>query len=75
MAAGGNLSDYYREGYRYLVVSSRMYNRYFEEPERYPKEVNFYQTLFEQGELLHQFAPTRTIGGPVIRIYRLHPSR
>lgn len=75
MAAGGDLSDYYREGYRYLVVSSRMYNRYFEEPERYPKEVNFYQTLFEQGELLHQFAPSKTIGGPVIRIYRLRPSQ
>jgi hypothetical protein len=67
LATDEDLSDYYQEGYQYLVVSSNVYDRYFAEPERYTKEVNFYQTLFQQGELLQQFSPTKTRGGPVIR--------
>jgi 4-amino-4-deoxy-L-arabinose transferase-like glycosyltransferase len=71
LAADRDLGDYYREGYQYLVVSSSIYNRYFAEPERYSREVDFYQALFHQAELLRQFEPSKKKGGPIIRVYRL----
>lgn len=63
--------DYYRDGYRYVVASSYMYDRFLREPGRYPAEVNFYQTLFARYRLLKQFDPSITRGGPIIRIYEL----
>jgi hypothetical protein len=73
LARDHELSDYYQEGFQYIVASSGVYARYFAEPERYAREVAFYQALFQQGELLQQFIPSRTTGGPTIRIYRLQP--
>lgn len=57
------------QGYDYVVVSSSIYDRFFAEAERYPKEVEFYQTLFAQGKLVEEIAPTYWMAGPTIRIY------
>ena len=75
LAYDRELGDYLNEGYEYLVVSSAMYARFFSEPERYEHEVSFYKALFEGGELLKRFKPTKTRGGPLIQIYRLQPSQ
>jgi len=69
------LSDYHNEGFEYLIVSSAMYNRFFNEPERYEHEVSFYKSLFERGELVKRFMPRGTRGGPVIQIYHLQPAQ
>jgi hypothetical protein len=73
LAINRTLDDYYRHKYRYLVVSSARYGLYLAEPDRYPSEVAFYQTLFVEGQLLKQFEPSTTRGGPIIRIYELTP--
>lgn len=71
VATNRTLEDYYRDGYRYIVVSNSMYGRYLAEPDRYPSEVAFYQELFAKGHLLQQFEPSNIRGGPIIRIYEL----
>lgn len=43
---------------KYIVLSSNMYNRYFNEPERYEKEVNYYLNIERNHELLIQINPT-----------------
>ena len=65
------LDEAYRGGFRYIVVSSTMYQRYFAEPDRYAAEVNSYQALFNEGHLLQEFEPSATRDGPTIRIYEL----
>lgn len=65
-------ADLHRQGFNTIVVSSEMYNRYLAEADLYPREANFYQTLFREGCLLQQFEPTLTQGGPTVRIYRWH---
>jgi hypothetical protein len=70
LAQDRELSDYPREGFQYLVANAYMYNRYYAEPQRYTREISFYETLFRDGELLKRFRPTLTQGGPEIRIYR-----
>ena len=74
LAQGGDLEDYVREGYDYLIASSAMYGRYFDEAQRYPREVAFYEKLFGQGELVQEFVPGRWQAGPTIRIYRVTES-
>lgn len=43
---------------KYIVLSSNMYSRYFNEPERYSDEVNYYTDINENHELIAQFSPT-----------------
>jgi hypothetical protein len=74
LAMDRDLSDYEAEGYQYLVAASEIYNRYYAEAERYPGEIDFYETLSREGELLKRIAPSRRQGGPVILIYRLNPA-
>jgi hypothetical protein len=38
----------YMRDRKYAVVSSFLYNRYFQEPEKYPDEVGFYTQLFSR---------------------------
>ncbi|MCS7177935.1 MAG: glycosyltransferase family 39 protein [Anaerolineae bacterium] len=71
LATGRTLEDYYREGYRYLVLSSAVYRRYLAEPDRCKTEVEFYQALFARAKLLQEFRPSNLRGGPVVRIYEL----
>lgn len=81
LAPGRRPDDYYRDGYRYLVVSSAMYERYLAEPDRYAAEVDFYQTLFRDARLLQHFNSSagrgcfENVAGhllqPDVRIYQL----
>jgi len=73
LAVNRSVDDYYRDGYRYIVVSSAIYGRYLGLPNHYPSEDAFYQTLFAEGHLLQQFKPSTARGGPIIRIYELTP--
>ncbi|MDX6696749.1 MAG: hypothetical protein QOE65_146 [Solirubrobacteraceae bacterium] len=68
----GGVADYYRRGYRYLITSSRIDNRYRAEPRRYPHEVAFYRALSRQALLVARFTSSATLAGPEIRIYRLN---
>lgn len=64
--------DYFRhKRVPYLMISSDVYGRYYKAPDRHPDEVRFYDSLEKDAELLQEFRPTRTTGGPVIRVYRL----
>lgn len=65
--------EYYRnEGFEYLLVSSYMYDRYFAEAQKYPKNVEFYRRLFKEGELVQEFKPNpKNRPGPTIRVYRI----
>lgn len=71
LARHRTLDDYYREGYRYIVASSAMYDGYMADRDRYRSESDFYQRLFEEGFLLQEFDPSATRDGSVIRIYEL----
>jgi 4-amino-4-deoxy-L-arabinose transferase-like glycosyltransferase len=65
------LSDYYEEGFDYLVVSSGMYWRFYANPERSAPQISFYDSLAVEAVLVQQFSPSRVRGGPTIKIYRL----
>lgn len=81
LAPGRSPDDYYRDGYRYLVVSSAMYERYLAEPARYASEAGFYRELFRDARLLQHFGSPAGRGGfektaghllqPDVRIYQL----
>ncbi|MDX1415166.1 MAG: glycosyltransferase family 39 protein [Candidatus Promineifilaceae bacterium] len=71
LGAAGKLESYAADGYDYLVASSGIYARYLAEPERYPVEVAFYNTLFNETHLLQQIEPSSTRAGPTVLIYQL----
>jgi hypothetical protein len=54
----------------YLVLSSAMYDRFLNHPERHPKEAAVYRAIFARARRVAEFAPQagRTTG-PTIRIY------
>jgi 4-amino-4-deoxy-L-arabinose transferase-like glycosyltransferase len=55
IATPGGPEDLAARGYRYAVVSSAVYDRYFYEPERYTWEVTFYTALFTRAQLAAEF--------------------
>ena len=57
--------------YDYIVANSRMYDRYFAEPNRYLDEVGIYRWLFTHGTLAAEFTPSPARAGPTIRIYTM----
>jgi len=67
-----DLKTYRVHGFQYLIVSSSMYDRFFADPKRYGVETAFYRELFAKGEPEVSFLPSSTVGGPEIRIYRMH---
>ncbi|MBI4319490.1 MAG: glycosyltransferase family 39 protein [Chloroflexi bacterium] len=69
------LDDYYREGYRYLVISASMFSMYQAEASRYPFEVVFYKRLLAEATLLAQFEPSASRRGPTIGVYELQDQR
>jgi hypothetical protein len=71
LASSLTVADLSQQGIEYVVVSSAVYGRYLAEPARYPAEVAFYRTLFADAELLREFWPSPSAGGPLIRVYRL----
>ncbi len=70
LARDFNLSDY-SETFDYIIVKDWIYQVYFDEPERYPKEIEFYRALFSNFRLVKQFEPSLVRGGPRIEIYDL----
>lgn len=73
LARGRTLGWYRDAGVRFLATSDSIAGRYLEEPERYPREAEFYRALAREGRLLQEVSPTPTRGGPRIRIYELPP--
>lgn len=65
------LDTYKTEGVQYVVASSDIYDRYYAEPELYATIVERYDVLFAE-ELIQEFRPGITRGGPTIRIYELN---
>lgn len=56
----------------YVLLSSRMYDRYVNYPERYPELAKWYNSFFAEHDLVKEFVPDwKTTGGHTIRIYRM----
>jgi len=55
----------------FIVANSRMYERYFAEPERYADELAVYHWLFTRCRLAAEFTPSPAQAGPTVRIYAL----
>lgn len=72
LARLGTVDGFRDEGYDYMVVSDETYQRFYNEPDRYAEYIAFYEELFAEGELIQEFRPSLTLGGPTIRIYRLN---
>ncbi|MEW6271104.1 MAG: glycosyltransferase family 39 protein [Thermodesulfobacteriota bacterium] len=71
LAAEGELEDYRRAGYDYLMVSDAIYGRYRREPRRYAREVAFYDALQREGRLVKRFTPREVGRGPTISVFAL----
>ena len=71
LAQGKNLDDYRKTGYRFLVTSDSIADRYLAVPARYPQEVAFYRALAREGRVLQQFVPSASQGGARITVYEL----
>lgn len=65
-----SLDAYRAEGYRYLLWSSAMAERY-RDAVRYPGESAFYASLESTGRLLARFEPGPDRAGPEIRVYEI----
>ncbi len=52
-------SDYedQKNDYKYIILSSRMYDRFFQEPRRYAEEVSVYERIRKNHRLLATFEP------------------
>ena len=56
----------------YFILTS-VYERYILEPEQYPKEIENYETLLENGELIYEIKPIPGFrSGPPISVYKLN---
>ncbi len=71
LAPAASLDSYRSDGVQYLVFSSYMYDRYLDDPKRYPSESAFYNEAFNSLPLLVELKPSTFSGGPTIRVYRL----
>lgn len=59
------------ESVDYVLLSSRMYDRYINNPSRYPEVAKWYNGFFEKHVLVKEFMPDgKTTGGHTIRIYK-----
>jgi len=72
LAQNTDINDYVSDNYDYLIVSSMMYQRFYNEPERYSSEIDFYNTLFESDCLVQEFTGSKLKAGPTIRICDLN---
>jgi hypothetical protein len=55
--------------YDYIVTSSSVRGRYEADPQRFPRQVQFYQDLDDYTQLVRRFAPEGARKGPEIRFY------
>jgi hypothetical protein len=63
------VDSYRADGFDYLITSSSTWARFFAEPNRYAKEIAFYQSLPSNGRLVVTFNPDQDRGGPRIDVY------
>jgi 4-amino-4-deoxy-L-arabinose transferase-like glycosyltransferase len=60
-------------GADYIIASSASYGRYFDAPERFPREYAEYMRIFGQSREVARFSPTDDVGGPELRIFKVIP--
>jgi hypothetical protein len=64
-------ADWYRsQSVQYLIIASFMYQRYLDEPDRYPQQAAFYRSLLARPALA-RFDLVGKYTGPVIVVFRL----
>jgi hypothetical protein len=61
------------QGYDYVLTNEERYQRYYAEKDRYLRQVEFYESLFRQAQLIQEFTSSPTKAGPTIRVYSLSP--
>ena len=49
-----------QDGIKYVILSSRMYDRYYAEPDRYADELRFYEHIRNENSQLTTFSPETT---------------
>lgn len=64
------LSYYKNQSVEYIIITSSFKNRYYNEPDKYTKEISRYEELKNGAELIKMFK-SKENPGPVIEIYRL----
>lgn len=62
---------YVETGVDYLIASSQCYGPYLASPEKFPREYADYMRIFEQGQTMATFSPTREHPGPELRILKV----
>jgi hypothetical protein len=70
--------DYYaKNGFEYVIVHSRKYNRFLKDTqisEKFPSFKRFYRELFKKGLLVKEFSPHELdCQGPTIKIFKFSP--
>jgi hypothetical protein len=65
------LQHYRDNGTAYLIASSGEYDKYFNDPNRFGREITAYNEIFRSNELVATFAPSAEHPGPTIRIMRV----
>lgn len=68
------LDEYISDGYQYIVVNGGLHESFLAEADRYATQLQFYDALQREAELLTEIVPTLTNQGKTIRIYRLPDS-
>ena len=66
-----DLDAYREDGIQYLVASSQVFGKFFEDPAGYPEENRQYRRLFEHTEEVARFTGTDEHPGPELRILRV----
>lgn len=57
-----------------VIISSKMYGRFYAHPEHSKEEISFYNSLSENLTLVKVFSSNETLVGAEIKIYRVPPS-
>jgi len=63
-----------KEKENFVILSSMVYQRYFDHPLRAPREVSYYQEFDRSYQLIKVFKPEGGLVGPTIKIYKAMPS-
>ena len=66
-----DIEAYRQAEIQYLVASSQVFGRFFDNPAAYPEESRQYRRLFEQTEEVARFTGTPEHPGPELRILRV----
>jgi 4-amino-4-deoxy-L-arabinose transferase-like glycosyltransferase len=65
------LSGYRDRGVSHLIANSMQYDRYFNDPGRYARQITAYSEIFRGAEPVQTFAPSADHPGPTIRILKV----